>query len=115
MFKRRRHSINPVPLPDFLRRVSVSQIGRRMSLRIPRASSRDGQSSRVSNEDKVSSVSQPFLNRSFKRTTRSPNSGLDRTVSESGTFFRRTQSMIIFINVQIMIHSRQTIVTLFEK
>ena len=90
MYKSRRHSINPVPLPDFLRRVSITQISRRMSLK-GHKSRRKRSDKRFNSNEKMSSKSQPFLNRSFKRTPLSPHSGFDRTISMSGTFFRRTQ------------------------
>ena len=78
--KTRRHSMNPATIPDFLRRVSIGPIGRRMSVRSGRRKSRS-----------PSSTSQPHLHETLGGRVCSPASGLDRTKSVSGTFFRRTQ------------------------
>ena len=86
--KARRYSLNPVVLPDFLRRVSITQMGRKLSLRSQKLSSR--KITKISTEE-VSSSSQPHLNQSLKRSTSSQHLGLARTRSVSGTFFRRTQ------------------------
>ena len=85
IIKSRRHSFNPVLLPGFLRRVSISQMGRKMSLRSRKLPRRN--TAKTSKEG-VSSTSQPHLNQTMKRS--SP-AGLDRTRSVSGTFFQRTQ------------------------
>ena len=78
--KTRRHSMNPATIPDFFRRVSIGPIGRRMSVRSGRRKSRS-----------PSSTSQPHLHETLGGRVCSPASGLDRTKSVSGTFFRRTQ------------------------
>ena len=85
---RRRHSLNPANFQDLFRRVSIGQVSRRLSLYRPR---RKSKSARTSHEE-VASASQPHLNQIMKRTAYSPQIGLDRTKSVSGTFFRRTQS-----------------------
>ena len=97
IIKSRRHSFNPGLLPGFLRRVSVSQMGRKMSLRSRKLSRRN---TAKTSKEAVSSTSQPHLNQTMKRS--SP-AGLDRTRSVSGTFFRRTQrkSQITQHNSQI--------------
>ena len=86
--KARRHSLNPVVLPDFLRRVSITHMSRKLSLRSQRRSRRRNNET---NTEEVSSSSQPHLNQTLKRSASSHHLGLDRTRSVSGTFFRRTQ------------------------
>ena len=82
--KLRRHSAH---LPDFFRRVSISQIGRRLSVRNARRKSKT-----FSQElSCTGSNSQPHLHQTTRRTFYSPPTGLERTKSVSGTFFRRTQ------------------------
>ena len=78
----RRHSLNPA---NIFRRVSMIPLSRRMSVR------RRSKSAKTSQEE-MSTTSQPHLNQIMKRTAYSPKTGLDRTQSVSGAFFRRTQS-----------------------
>ena len=86
----RRHSLNPANIQDFFRRVSISS--RRFSLR--HSNKRKSRSERPSPtpSDNMASTSQPHLNQILKRAAYDPQTGLDRTRSVSGTFFRRTQS-----------------------
>ena len=112
----RRHSLNPVHIPEFLRRVSIGpMMSRRLSLRYPRRKSRSAKTSREEMSGAGASTSQPHLNQMMKRQekigTKKMSSikqqtnilrsvsgsrhGLERTQSVNMPFFRRTQSIYI--------------------
>ena len=64
----RRHSLNPVNIPEFLRRVSIGpMMSRRLSLRHPRRKSRSAKTSREEIAGAMGSNSQPHLNQIMKR------------------------------------------------
>ena len=67
----RRHSMNPVHIPEFLRRVSIGpMMSRRLSLRHPRRKSRSAKTSREEMTGAGASTSQPHLNQMMKRQHR---------------------------------------------
>ena len=63
----RRHSLNPVHIPEFIRRVSLGPMSRRLSLRNQRRKSRSART--VGEEMGGASISQPHLKQNMKRSS----------------------------------------------